>query len=334
MPEGSIIMWSGWLTDLPDGWKLCAGSPSATTTEKCDMRDQFIMGETASEKVNTEVGDMNIAVDTSADDNYKHEHTSKHSHGENSSAKHSHAQKTIAANNSKINSNNSYAVGNVSNSKRVGEATYTTNPAEEYCWIYDSWWGLCLGTSYRYPAETHNRPIRSKEAMVAKKNQGWHNHQIKLNHDHKARLKENSGHKHSFNETSHTHDDIKHIHTASNQPKYYTLAFIYLEGEAGRMIKRLMVFLLIFSMMVMGESQSTFNHEFQVNVTLSQPLDAAGDRMNPLVGTHNVRFEVINDANGQPIWSQSQTLQIDQGEVSTMIRDQIWIGLLFYLIRI
>ena len=42
MPEGSIVMF--WTTDLPDGWYLCTGVPSTTSTS-CNFVDYFIVGK-------------------------------------------------------------------------------------------------------------------------------------------------------------------------------------------------------------------------------------------------------------------------------------------------
>ena len=85
MPEGSIIMWSGWTDELPDGWLLCTGeydsSDHPKTTDKCSMADYFIVGKKPGDEWGNDksVGQHNIAVTTEG--TYDHEHVGpKHRH--------------------------------------------------------------------------------------------------------------------------------------------------------------------------------------------------------------------------------------------------------------
>ena len=53
LPRGVIVMWSGTLATIPDGWALCDGgtypAPDGTQVTTPDLRDKFIYGVTAGE---------------------------------------------------------------------------------------------------------------------------------------------------------------------------------------------------------------------------------------------------------------------------------------------
>ncbi|MEN9576545.1 MAG: hypothetical protein RL514_4400 [Verrucomicrobiota bacterium] len=57
IPIGGIIMWSGAITAIPTGWKLCDGA-NATP----DLRDRFIMGAGASYAVTATGGQTNVTL--------------------------------------------------------------------------------------------------------------------------------------------------------------------------------------------------------------------------------------------------------------------------------
>jgi hypothetical protein len=87
MPEGSIIMWSGWSDDLPDGWLLCTGMPDTSdhpkTTDKCSMQDYFVVGKKPGDKWGNanSVGAHTFSATTEG--KYDHEHVgSDHTHTE------------------------------------------------------------------------------------------------------------------------------------------------------------------------------------------------------------------------------------------------------------
>ena len=62
-------------------------------------------------------------------------------------------------------------------------------------------------------------------------NKGNHRHEVKLDHGHQATMNSNPAHAHSLASQSHNHPDSAHSHSVNNEPEYYQLAFIYLEGE-------------------------------------------------------------------------------------------------------
>lgn len=47
VPLGGIIMWSGTIANIPNGWTLCNGSGGANDITVPDLRDKFIVGATA-----------------------------------------------------------------------------------------------------------------------------------------------------------------------------------------------------------------------------------------------------------------------------------------------
>ena len=60
IPIGGIIMWSGAITAIPTGWKLCDGANSTP-----DLRDRFIMGAGASYAVAATGGQTNVTLTAS-----------------------------------------------------------------------------------------------------------------------------------------------------------------------------------------------------------------------------------------------------------------------------
>jgi hypothetical protein len=93
MPEGSIVMWSGWTDELPDGWLLCTGQPGEGTTDQCNFVDYFIVGKEAGDTVNESVGAASHSIATSSD--YEHQHVSSHGHGAFTETGHNHANVNV-----------------------------------------------------------------------------------------------------------------------------------------------------------------------------------------------------------------------------------------------
>eukprot|EP00483_Globobulimina_turgida_P006372 UN06382 len=51
MPQGSIVMWSGTINNIPDGWMLCDGN-----NDTPDLRNRFIIGASDDHKLNSTGG--------------------------------------------------------------------------------------------------------------------------------------------------------------------------------------------------------------------------------------------------------------------------------------
>lgn len=72
MPAGIILMWSGNINSIPDGWQLCDGSNGTP-----DLRNRFIVGAGASYNVGNNGGSN--TKNTSNDGNHDHGGTQGHS---------------------------------------------------------------------------------------------------------------------------------------------------------------------------------------------------------------------------------------------------------------
>lgn len=80
IPKGGIIMWSGAVNQIPDGWALCNG-----TNGTPDLRDRFIVGAGSGYIVGSKSSDVTGTI------NLSHSHTvSSHKHGIPWGGDHSH----------------------------------------------------------------------------------------------------------------------------------------------------------------------------------------------------------------------------------------------------
>lgn len=130
VPVGGIILWSGLLTDIPDGWALCNGLNGTP-----DLRDRFVVGAGTSYNPGGTGGANTVALSINEIPSHAHapgnlslgNHThpiTDHSHAKGNLVTDAHSH---AANNIVINShqhspgtfalgNHSHAVGNIANS--------------------------------------------------------------------------------------------------------------------------------------------------------------------------------------------------------------------------
>ena len=78
IPPGGIIMWSGAVDAIPEGWALCDGSNGTP-----DLRDRFIVGAGGSYSVGSRGGSNTVTLTTSQIPSHNHTIGSagKHSHG-------------------------------------------------------------------------------------------------------------------------------------------------------------------------------------------------------------------------------------------------------------
>ncbi|MEK9727466.1 MAG: hypothetical protein VW397_05105, partial [Candidatus Margulisiibacteriota bacterium] len=215
MPEGSVVMWSGWRSELPDGWFLCTGVDSTTTTSKCNFVDYFVVGKESVDKINQKVDGASHEYAIATGTEYQHTHSSDHVHTAFTEASHSHDQITIQNNNTTTTtSSNDVPSSKVS----IGTAGYSY--WERYGW--DSW--CACGKWRRVWVDYDLAPSGFSS------NNGKHNHSVLLNHGHTAST-DSPKHTHELASTNHKHEDVMHTHDIDNKPEYYTLAFIYLVGE-------------------------------------------------------------------------------------------------------
>ena len=91
------------------------------------------------------------------------------------------------------------------------------------------------------------------------------------------------------------------------------------------------LFLFIFYLMPMVLFGSDYAHRLQLNVSVAKSyFDSTGIKTVPISGTQNVKIEVIDVILDQPIWSLSEDLYIDGGNISALIDDDglNWVSLL------
>jgi hypothetical protein len=217
MPVGSVVMWSGSVDALPEGWFLCTGVDDSEnkTTSECNFMDQFVVGTTDNNEVNESLNGATSEVSVTGN---SHTHTGdSHGHEDFNSVGHSHNSVSVGHNNQQFSTEFTFAGGGTGS---VGTPTYTTS--REVC-VYEIW-GVCVDYETRY--QTHGYP---SDTAYKPSESGDHNHTVDINHGHTATVEADT-HKHTLGVSAHTHDAATHTHTVNTEPEYYTLAFIYLKG--------------------------------------------------------------------------------------------------------
>ena len=245
MPIGSVIMWSGWTTELPEGWKFCTGVPSETTTDACNFIDQFIVGYDPSigrSSLNPDgssyVGSDSLTISSSDGsstfaESFEHTHdsswdSSSHDHAVNGTVSHGHS------------SNNTVEYYG---SAGLGTATVSSSLAstgQQYITVAVKYWyedcfkmkvgfkvKLFCETKSAWRNETHTNTTHGATYAA----QTSHNHTVTVDHNHSYSFNNESSHKHTMDTLDHSHPNSLHTHYMDNRPSFYTLAFIYLEGE-------------------------------------------------------------------------------------------------------
>lgn len=64
IPIGGIIMWSGSMNDIPDGWTLCDGQDNGTQRKSPDLRSRFVLGASDKYPVNATGGVDKVTLTT------------------------------------------------------------------------------------------------------------------------------------------------------------------------------------------------------------------------------------------------------------------------------
>jgi len=77
VPTGIIVMWSGLINSIPNGWALCDGTKGTP-----DLRDRFIMATVTSVSESERIGGRSKLV-LELDNIPEHDHSIKHGHGHN-----------------------------------------------------------------------------------------------------------------------------------------------------------------------------------------------------------------------------------------------------------
>ncbi|RAP24934.1 hypothetical protein DID73_00070 [Candidatus Marinamargulisbacteria bacterium SCGC AG-343-K17] len=218
MPEGSIVMWSGWTSALPDGWELCDGTTSCPE----NLVTYFIVGKNTGDTLGESVGAHNYSIATSSD--YSHKHVSTHDHAGFTSTSHDHDDVTIPNKKGTFETANSNVPGST---QSTGEEGYSSKHWHEVVW--GCLYGVCVYHEEKYWRWNDYSSASGGHSGPSTAN-GKHNHTVTINHGHTGSVSAKS-HNHTLSNTSHEHDNTKHDHDVQNEPVYYELAFIYLKGE-------------------------------------------------------------------------------------------------------
>ena len=192
--------------------------------------NKFIIGKEAGKSIKTGnnftmIGATSVAIDSSKDEfgKYQHSHTNSHSHSNTNSVTHSHGSKTLPANNS--SQYTGYTNAADGNGIASGSTGHTNNHSKTECDLHIV---VCLRwKTTKWTSWTDYDP----QTAYHSSNKGNHRHEVKLDHGHQATMNSNPAHAHSLASQSHNHPDSAHSHSVNNEPEYYQLAFIYLEGE-------------------------------------------------------------------------------------------------------
>ena len=148
MPVGSIVMWSGYKTELPDGWRLCTGVDSEVdrTTSKCNFNNKFFIGYDSTSIKDSAGAFKYVGIQgfettlDSAKDGDKHTHTASHGHGNYNAVSHNHSITSIPSNSETHYTTYTDAVTNTSGHK-IGETKYEQYHSArcEGVWTYFCW---------------------------------------------------------------------------------------------------------------------------------------------------------------------------------------------------
>lgn len=218
MPEGSIIMWSGYKSELPDGWVLCDGQPIDGNINPCpqNLVGYFVLGKPFGGTLGNSVGNHTFSAATS---HYSHKHVSNHEHGEFTSTTHGHNERKLDnALGHGYTTRDNVPSGTGEVGKRGHYESYRRCGQGVFGWDCNTEWEFVLNTQYT----GYSEPLTAN---------GNHNHKVLINHGHKASVQDKT-HNHTLGDQSHEHENATHDHNnQNNQPEYFLLAFIYLKGE-------------------------------------------------------------------------------------------------------
>lgn len=189
-PIGGIMLWSGALTAIPDGWYLCDGTEGTP-----DLRDRFVIGAGHAYPVADQGGAREVVLNTSQLPAHKHRGTVRsagdHSHRATTARAgyHNHSGTTHSA-----GSHNHGYYGAADHGHHIGMG------------------GRRLGVAYQYTNYA-----------------GSHSHGLSINsagsHSHSVTIDRSGGHTHSLS-LGYTGGGQAH----ENRPPYYALAYIMFRG--------------------------------------------------------------------------------------------------------
>ena len=191
------------------------------TTDKCNFADRFVFGRD-DETLGDQVGASQVTI-TSTDDDEIHSHreVSRHSHSFSYTSSHGHGAHTQSYNASV----STQKVAASYHQDIIGDQTYTEEYKEK-----------CSGINPTNKKCTRHRQQENPEFTVhylteAQKESTNHSHTVDVSHSHTFSTNNENSHDHDLENTRHEHtDQMVHYHLISVEPRYYTLAFIYLEG--------------------------------------------------------------------------------------------------------
>ena len=239
-PSGGIIMWSGAIGSLPEGWALCDGANGTP-----DLRNRFVVGAGSTYSVGATGGADSVTLTAAQMPTHNHSASTAtagaHTHGGSTGngGGHSHTGTTA--------SNGSH--GHTASTGSAGAHTHTasSNSAGAHTHAQQvNTAGQTNGSNRRWDLGTSsNLSLLSTSTTTA--SAGGHSHTITVNsngaHTHTVSVTAGGDHTHTFSTSAaadHNHSissDGGHTHTMTvgnagsgqsheNRPPYYALAYI------------------------------------------------------------------------------------------------------------
>lgn len=213
VPTGSIVMWSGLIADIPEGWTLCDGSNGAP-----DLRDKFLVGAGSTYAEGATGGANTVALTNNHLPSHQHS-IGSHSHN---IGNHYHSFSSTT---------NSYNHSHTGTATSVGH-THAGGSMTGYTSV--EYHGHNFNTnsdnhSHNYTQEGHSTQSHghTDDGVIAAGSSGTGNRSTSsvgsYNHSHSGNTS-NSGHDHAIGNTSHGHDistnSDNHSHSVSGNTGY------------------------------------------------------------------------------------------------------------------
>lgn len=233
VPHGTIIMWSGTLASIPDGWVLCDGTQGTP-----DLRHRFVMATTSDLEVGNTGGSDSVTLATSNLPSHSHTGTTTnsptHTHGGSTDigGGHGHDVTGMSPAGAHTHTSSTDAAGGHTHDVPTDPGMWG-GPGDPYqCLPTGLATGACQWVegylAEGFPPEViHNyTSVHCHSHSVTIDTSGSHSHNLTLespgdHSDHNVALNDAGGHSHTF-----TTDSTGSGNPVENRPAYYEVAFI------------------------------------------------------------------------------------------------------------
>jgi len=199
MPPGGIIMWSGTVSNVPEGWLLCDGTKGTP-----DLRDRFIVGAGSTYNPSSIGGNNTVAITTAQMPQHNHGSTGSTTPGNTGNPTTTLSAASAGAHEHLVGMNSSGA------------------PADRR--IYGDVLGGSTSILLMYPLSSSNHGVLS-----IRNGAGYTGGPYAIS---------NGAHTHTVTNSAHVHTSAAHTHSTGdtgsgaaheNRPPYYALCFIMKE---------------------------------------------------------------------------------------------------------